>query len=323
MSSVATDLISKVQAKLELAEASRKLKNLKKEDLLEIVDTNIEFHKYVSGVFKNSGIQWDELGRTARANKDPVVTKYQKGLKSKAAQAEQKRFLMSLAIANETMAEIMGEIKRKFDTIIEDETIDIYNVRVSYLATLGIIDNSEKLGNFSSYMLTYVTRMKVGELESVLPRYRLVYLETYNDAVVKIVNDMLNTTGKYSFVDDITALRRKFQDIVFGQAGTAAAMGSVLSIPLNIINWVYNIIPAIASMFTGLLDDWDDYRLSNYERKKEIKSWMEQHVALLRMDADNLDKTSPEYIRLAKIIESYDNKIADYDKEILSFENRS
>lgn len=54
-----------------------------------------------------------------------------------------------------------------------------------------------------------------------------------------------------------------------------------------------------------------------------MRAWMQQHVAMLRMDLEQMDPTSPEYIRLQKVIESYDAEITDYDKKIAKYEEEN
>ena len=67
---------------------------------------------------------------------------------------------------------------------------------------------------------------------------------------------------------------------------------------------------------------FDDFKRHKYEKQKEEKAWLEQHVAMLKMELDGVDKTSPEYIKISKIIEAYDSKISDYDKKINEFEEQ-
>jgi hypothetical protein len=55
-------------------------------------------------------------------------------------------------------------------------------------------------------------------------------------------------------------------------------------------------------------------------RDVETVQWMEQHVALLRMDMMDTDPNDPKYQKLVKVIEAYDNKISDYDRKIKSYE---
>ena len=334
--------VSGVRDKIEAARAANKLRAMDKKDVRDLIATNISFHESVVSILSAGDVAtkakpnatvnqiWNKLREevTPKLAKSNTVAKdvlkvYQKQLRAKAAQAEAKSFLLSLLQANQFLIEIMQEIDKKFDTVVDTESITLYNVRFSYIATLGIIKQSELVGNFTAYLITYLINVNRGT-ENNIPKYRLVYLMSHVNEVAEIVSELLGRNGKYSFVDDIVQLRKRFQDIEFNSATNIRGFdGSLLSIPGTLLNWIYNLIPLIGSLFTGLIDDFDEWKLNKYEEKKEMKEWMQQHVAMLRMDLDGVDKTSPEYIRLTKVIEAYDAKITEYDKEILKFEEEN
>ena len=74
-----------------------------------------------------------------------------------------------------------------------------------------------------------------------------------------------------------------------------------------------NIFSAIGNLIV-------DYKIDRNNRDKEIKEWLENHVALLRLDLEDPNKNSAEKAKLIKIIKAYDEKIAEYDERIRKFE---
>ena len=65
---------------------------------------------------------------------------------------------------------------------------------------------------------------------------------------------------------------------------------------------------------------WDDWKHTQYLKNKDFKEWLENHSALLRLEVTNIDPNSPEYHRLLKIVDAYDQKIVEYDRKIASYE---
>ena len=69
------------------------------------------------------------------------------------------------------------------------------------------------------------------------------------------------------------------------------------------------------------MDAYDDYVLNNHRRDVEMKEWLENHISLMRMDLDGMERSSPEYKKTLDIIESYESKLSDLQKDIDEFEN--
>ena len=51
------------------------------------------------------------------------------------------------------------------------------------------------------------------------------------------------------------------------------------------------------------------------------KEWMESHVALLKLQLQNVDPNSDEYRKQVKIIAAYDEMIAGLDQKIDAYLN--
>lgn len=305
-----------------------KLRAIRREDLIEVLNTNIKLHETMESTLKALP---DKDFKTWFMTIKPKLQKlpgkaprfyevYASRLRGKAASAERDCPLKSLRDANGDYADLLKEIIKKVDDILGSEKVDIYNTRLSTLAVLGLIRQSDRVANFTLYLYSYLVHVSNGS-QSSLPKYRENYMDLHMELVRKAVCDILDKQGAYNFLRDMNDLRNHQRDIVVGATG-AFDFHHFTTIQGFSVSFLDNIIGALRclNIFGAALDAWDDYKQDKYERNKEIKEWLEQHTALLRMDLAQMDPTSPQYQKTVSIIEAYDAKIAEYDQMILEFE---
>lgn len=325
MSNILMDLASGLA---KIVKDKVKLRSLNKSDIQTLLRNNIEGHKkmvYVLDLQDDRSWQsWfnKDVKNALNKSNSPakgVLNNYIKALSGKAAQEERKRPLKSLREANDKFAEVLENISKKIDMLMEQEAIDIYNVRMSHIAVLGILRQSDMVMNFSMYLYAFLVRSASHTVSSI-PRYREIFLQDKQDRVSKIVSQILDKKGPYTFLGEVQSLRSKQADIVLGATGFSTPGNSIIS--GFSISFLDNIMTALSclNIFGAALDAWDDYKMEKYEKNKETKEWLEQHNALLRMDLEEMDKTSPQYQKTLAVIKAYDEKIAEYDEKITKFE---
>lgn len=306
-----------------------KLRSIRKDDLQKLLRDNIEGHQkmeYILSIHSDKDMKnWmmDTVKPALKNNQSKakgIYEEYIKQLRGKASGEERTRPMGSLLKANASFGKLLEEISKKIDKLFEQDSIDVFNVRMSHLAILGIIRQSDMVLNFTMYLYSFMVRAASRSTVSI-PKYREVYLIDKCDRVSSIVSQLLDKKGPYNFLQEVETIRRKNADVVLGATGSFNFEGFAI-----ISNYTTSFLDNLASalsclnIFGAALDAWDDYKLSKYERNKETKEWLENHVALLRMDMEDMDKTSPEYNKILSIIKAYDDKIADYDKAIIAFE---
>lgn len=330
---MATEIINLIEDALDgIKKASDKnIKNvIKKDDLRDLLSTTLASVQTSVDILSGEKELWNKtatfcmnyLPKSSSPAKD-VVKNYLKQLKGKAAVAESKGFLLSLLQADMLQLELLNEASNKFNTLIQDDSITLYNTRVSIYLFIYYLQQAELLSNFTNYLVTFIVQA-IRHHENDIPKYRIIYLTDHVEAVAGIVSDILSNSNKYSIVESIKTLRNRFEDIELNSetnmrhfnADAFMSMGALVFDGIKaLFKWVPKLIydPLIA---------FDDYKRHKYEKQKEEKAWLEQHVAMLKMELDGVDKTSPEYIKTSKIIEAYDSKISDYDKKINEFEEQ-
>lgn len=306
-----------------------KLRAIKKDDLIKLLRNNIDAHAklvYILSIRSDKEMVNWYTGQVKIAQKNctsaakNVYDDYLKDINGKASSLERTRPFQSLRKANEEYEKILEAISKKIDELIENESIDVFNVRMTHMAVLGILRQSDKVIQFSSYLYAFMTRISSRSTSSI-PKYRENYLIQNEKQVAKIVSDIIDKRGPYEFLREVNSLRNKQADFILGATGRFDFTSHVVMSNFS-SSFLDNILSALSCLnfFGAAMDAWDDYKLAKYEKNKEIKEWLENHVTLLKYDLMEMDKTSPEYMQLLNIIKAYDEKIVEYDKKIIAFE---
>lgn len=330
---MATEIINLIEDALDgIKKANDKnIKNvIKKDDLRDLLSTTLASVQTSVDILSGEKELWNKtatfcmnyLPKSPSPAKD-VVKNYLKQLKGKASLAESKGFLLSLLQADMLQLELLNEASNKFNTLIQDDSITLYNTRVSIYLFIYYLQQAELLSNFTNYLVTFIVQA-IRHHENDIPKYRIVYLTDHVEAVAGIVSDILNNSNKYNIVESIKTLRNRFEDIELNSETNMRRFNIDVFVSMSTL--VFDGIKALFKWVPKLIYDpliaFDDFKRHKYEKQKEEKAWLEQHVAMLKMELDGVDKTSPEYIKTSKIIEAYDSKISDYDKKINEFEEQ-
>ena len=138
---MATEIINLIEDALDgIKKANDKnIKNvIKKDDLRDLLSTTLASVQTSVDILSGEKELWDKtatfcmnyLPKSSSPAKD-VVKNYLKQLKGKAAVAESKGFLLSLLQADMLQLELLNEASNQFNTLIQDDSITLYNTRVS------------------------------------------------------------------------------------------------------------------------------------------------------------------------------------------------
>ena len=184
MNNILDTLAEKLESQ---AKSDNGIKGLQKDDIDEILKSNITAHEAISeiedGMTNKETKEWfrDTVTITLKQSKSvlkDIVTDFCSELNGKSLVFERDRPLSSLGEANREYAKLLKEISKNLDKIMDDGFIEIYNSRLSTISLLGIIADSDNLINFTTYLYTFLVRCSVGDEESI-PRYRTQFLMEY------------------------------------------------------------------------------------------------------------------------------------------------
>lgn len=307
------------------------MQSLRKDDVITILKQNIEMHKANADTLNVLSTQemnsWmlkvtQALNSTTSKSRD-VYDRYNKGLSSSASALERKCFLSSLKVINKDIIPVLNGILNNIDSFIENDKVELYETKMSQLAILGICRDSTCIATFTQYLYTYLIRVTSNMYDDI-PRYREEYMLDNVDKVSKIVSNFCDRKGYYNFNQDMTKIKRQNADLILGANGKFSFnqyIGSVRNFyTADILDSILSALSCL-NLYDHVMNFIDDYKLERDNRNKETKEWLETHVAVLRMELEEKDKSSKEYAKLENIIKAYDAKITEYDEAIQAFEN--
>lgn len=252
-------------------------------------------------------------------NKDVAegMVTYRRAVGNTATRLDNASFLGALLEAEKRLVKLTKEISSNIDTLFTEREFTISQTKVSHAATIGIIRNANILSSFLINLVDYLQQEFLGTVKD-LPRYRTVFIKKYASDVAEIVGDVIDKSGRYSFLAEIDAIRTKGQDLLLYTEGQSIAdygnsddyrqVTRSASIGFNVV-----------SIMMYLRNSWDNMKRLKYLQNQQLKSWMENKNALLRMKLAGIDPNSEEYIRTAEIVASYEKLITEYEKKINAY----
>lgn len=323
--SLMTDLAAKLKASFDRSAN----KNVRRRDIEDLLIENAKLHdtitKMLSSRSEKEMNRWmtDIVKPAMKDSKSCLRASYDAfyaALKSKALNAERKCAFSALAEANKAMSKSISETILFLNKNFEDEMIEIHDMKLSNLSIMGLIKDSDMLANFSLYLYTLACRISIDDGASI-PRYREAFLKDNASNVGKLVSEILDGKGPARFATDAKRMVESGKDVIVGVGGNFDFHRNIG--PVNFVDSIFDRIAGVLhslNIFAHMLDYIDDYKIRKYNRNREIKEWLEQHNAILRLELANMDKSSPEYAKLVNIIKAYDEQIAEFDQAIREFE---
>lgn len=311
-----------------VASANNQLKSLKKEDIEDLIDISISSHKdienFLSLKFDKKLKEWSskvttKLDKENNPLKD-IFSDFASKLKNKAQNLSRESIFTPLKEANKTFREILTNIRKDIDKFFTDDEVEIYNMKLSLISLIGLLNESDLLYNYSAFMFTFFIRAGINDDNSI-PRYRHKFLLENTGHVAEIVNELCDKKGNATFLKNIENLQKKGLDLTVSNRGKFGInnyadkefFGS------GIISLFSGIVYRL-NIFAALFDWMEDYKRYKYERNKETAEWLRAHVAALKMELETYDPNSRNYVKLLNVIRSYDVMISELDEKLLDYE---
>ena len=302
-----------------------KFKSLTKEDLISKIYNCNKRHSIV--VSNMSSLNKDEMTKIfLKVNREQdkklfeFVNNFRTKIVGNALRLEQDYYLQSVKEVNKGFVKILDNILNNIDKIMETEEISLFNSRLSMYSLMGLLKQSEIIGTYSQFLFGLVTELYINNSADI-PKYRTIYLAANVDIFSKSLNDICNSKGTYNFLKDLSIIRQKGVDYKINPTDETATVLSVI----RGIDYS-NQIGISLSLFSIFSDMWSfigercvRYRSMKTERLEVTKDWLENRVALIKLDMSKTPVKSSEFIRLEKITNKYDDMISKLDRKISNY----
>ena len=256
-------------------------------------------------------------------NKDDVsfIIPYLKKKYSFKVQAYEKKHLFyAQAKIAETILKLHKENLKNFKVIMEEDEVILEDSKVSLTIFFGFLHEVNLFIKFTNFLYAHFAK-SITSLELYPIRYQAEYLQKNVEPYVNFVNSVvIKEASTTSFVTEIQNLKKKQKDY-FLQKGSSLFTSFLRENDLDTTDKGYLVKGITGFNLVGrMLETWDEYQHTKYLERKATKEWLENQQALLIMQLQGVSKDDPEYIRLEKIIKSYEDKIAYYERKIKEYE---
>lgn len=228
----------------------------------------------------------------------------------------------SITTSLSNMIKVIDKFDNDLPTIIGDGII-VSNLTVSQSILLGTIESINVFRSSCDYLFAILSHTISNTSSTHIQKYMGEYLIDNNETFFNMINRMVESASIDDSVSAIRGIRSAGLDVAFAVGGKnnvlpiIAAMGTLKF-------WLWA-APALFAFFvsmggiTYIGEIYIDIRHHYYERLKDQKLWLEAHLANIKLILSDMDPNDPEYLKLQKAVEYYNDKIASLDKKINSY----
>lgn len=306
-------------------------KDIDRNDLLAIIENEITGHKtFVTALSLMTNQDMNKFKEklsvslpSSKIKETAIWTEYLKKLQTQASQIEHKKMFDSLIITRKKVQQSLETFKKSFDKIFPSEIIKVSDIKYTQFIILGFISQSIILSNWTEYMFTLLSSV-LNKTEDEIPKYRIMYLTNHLDDVVELVNKLVPIQS-LNIIKDIEYIKSKGADNPLLTDGIVNNTKN-FNIEIKTEHFLFATSIFLGIYFTYKLlrllgEQWGIIMHRFYLKRKELKEWMESHVAKLKLDLQDINQNDPQYQKLLKVIELYDEKIKSYDESINAYLN--
>ena len=215
-------------------------------------------------------------------------------------------------------------IERNTSNTFKDKAITVYNTKLSQVAIMGVIEEAETFADFTVYLIDNIS-YEICENNGVkeLPmtkRYRIQKIQKYLTEYIQICKNRMSSNASV-ITSEIDRVKNNL-DVNLVDENNNPNTGFMQFEKYSPV--VRNFMQTGARkfiIFRWLGEQWNIIKHSRYLKAKKEKEWLESHVALLKLQLQNVDPNSDEYRKQVKIISAYDEMIAGIDQKIDAYLN--
>ena len=249
-----------------------------------------------------------------------IIPYLKKKYSNKVQSYEKKHLFFAQAKIAEILLKLQKDNLKNFKVIMEDDEVILSDAKVSLTIFLGFLSEVSLFIRYTAYLYSHFAK-SITHIELYPIRYQAEYLQKNVEPYVNFINSInfMDSTNT-SFVTEIQNLKKKQKDY-FLQKGTNFFTSFLRESDLTSANKDMLVKGITGFNLVGrMLETWDEYQHTKYLERKATKEWLENQQALLMMQIQGVSPDDPEYVRLQKIIKSYEDKIAYYDRKIKEYE---
>lgn len=233
--------------------------------------------------------------------------------------ANNTRFLGAMSDTVNALIIILEDISGNLNKLFVDKNITIYNTKISHVAVLGMIESGKMFADFVSAYIEVLMSDRSSALGKP-EKYVFNRLNRYFEESCGLMNRVLNQRLSKTFTSALIKYRNG------GSDSTVVNSANKSTVHFTKINSevTEQDIQAGARGFKVFrwIGDWFVDRKDRKNRRRiALRDQLQARARLLQLELEGVEKDSPEYKRIVKIIENYQKQIDRLNQEIDKYEN--
>ncbi len=313
-----------------------KMKNINKEDLREslvmLKERTTSLNRTLSSIGVNERkVMAASIFKASTTDKNNIAAITYCNIARAIGKADMNIAFDSAIFITGNYVKLLDLLDKSVSNMFTDKTLNIYNTKLSHLVIFGLIKEIELFVDYTVYLCDGITsdicqHNGVRELPANKP-YRLAKLNSNQAEYIDICKVRLTNTAT-SIAMEVDKIKKNLDVNLVSEdntINTGFMQFDKLSPMIRRIFGLGSAVPTVGpkrfAFFRWFGEQWELMKYSKYQKAKKEKEWLEAHVALLQLDAQGADPNSDEYRRLVKVIESYNEMIAELDQKIDTYMN--
>ena len=225
----------------------------------------------------------------------------------------------SMTMVSKCIENVLANFAANVDVIFEGANdLNIHTAKLSHLACFGFVENAEMYAEYLIDLISIVTyeiieNNGVREIKQPLP-YKYKYIVDKLDQFIQFHRSMLNG-GHRTYLDTFKSLKKSMDDVRVANAETGSNIEMITDTKL--VQLSHGLFGQFSlNPFKWLGEQWNLLRNAKYMKMASEKEDLIAHVNLLQMDLANKDPNSPEYAKMVKVIDTYNEMIGKLNQKL-------
>lgn len=242
---------------------------------------------------------------------------YRRTIKSQAAAAESRSFLLSVATALQVLLVDIHLVQHNFTAIFGKggSSMPTEDLKVSHAVVLGYLDAARQI---STWTLNLIQCLGLEKSDTV-PGYVTSALASETENIGLLVTALCSRPRQVTIMIEINNLKTGAHDLYLTQDGAT----------IDQYGHDANYSPAVQAGLRGFMrspqrmigDMIIRIQTERYNQAVTYRQWLQAKLALLNLQAAGTAPDSPQFAQLKKIIENFERQLVDFEERIRRYEN--
>ena len=218
------------------------------------------------------------------------------------------------------METVLKMLERNTNLIFHEKVATIYNIKMSQASALIMVNMAQLFVNYAIYLfdgILYELVVNEGEHELEKPRpYRYEFITKNQNAVIEVLKVGGLPQGANLLITELDRIRKSVDPMLLDNSNQVNK--DLVAYKTN-VNIFKSGLFLLAKIFRYFGEYGVVYRNLQYQKMLQEKEWLQNHNDLLKLQLAGANPNSDEYRKAVKIIDTYNNMIADLDVQINNY----